>query len=90
MDDKAKVQSEASPLTGGSKKNCSKTSCEVKKARKKGKNSTKKPQGMGGIFSRLVGYNGQKKHLGNFKGCSKLLFIILFMYLKISTINNYS
>ncbi|XP_015765140.1 PREDICTED: uncharacterized protein LOC107344043 [Acropora digitifera] len=67
LDDKAKVQSETSPLTGGSKKNSSKTSCEVKKARRKRKKSTKKKQGMGGIFSRLVGYNGQKKHLGNFK-----------------------
>lgn len=63
LDDKAKVQSETSPLTGGSKENSSKTSCEVKKARRKRKKSTKKKQGMGGIFSRLVGYNGHKKHL---------------------------
>ncbi|KAK2556379.1 Cell division control protein 42-like protein [Acropora cervicornis] len=63
LDDKAKVQSETSPLTGGSKENSSKTSCEVKKARRKRKKSTKKKQRMGGIFSRLVGYNGQKKHL---------------------------
>lgn len=63
LDDKAKVQSETSPLTGGSKENSSKTSCEVKKARRKRKKSTKKKQGKGGIFSRLVGYNGQKKHL---------------------------
>lgn len=79
LDDKAKVQSETSPLTGGSKKNSSKTSCEVKKARRKRKKSTKKKQGMGGIFSRLVGYNGQKKHLGNFKGCRKMFFFLLFM-----------
>ena len=72
LDDKAKVQSETSPLTGGSKKNSSKTSCEVKKACRKRKKSTKKKQGMGGIFSRLVGYNGQKKHLGNFTGCCKM------------------
>ena len=92
LDDKAKVQSETSPLTGESRKNSSKTSCEVKKTRRKRKKSTKKNQGKGGIFSRLVGYNGQKKHLGNFKGCRKMFFFLLFMqilYIKVSS-NNYS
>ena len=85
LDDKAKVQNETSPLTGGSKKNSSKTSCEVKKARRKRKKSTKKNQGKGGIFSRLVGYNGQKKHLGNFKGWRKMFFSsYLCKYLKVS------
>lgn len=90
LDDKAKVQSETSPLTGGSKENSSKTSSQVKKARRKRKKSTKKKQGKGGIFSRLVGYNGQKKQLGNFKDCCKMFFPLIYAniskYLPIITV----
>ena len=56
-----------SPKHKADKRNTKKL-CTAKKTTKKRRNSMKKSPGMTGIFSRLVGTHGCKKHQGNSTG----------------------
>lgn len=51
-------------------KRTTKELCKAKKTSKKRRNSIKKSSGMTGVFSRLVGMHGYKKHQGNHSICS--------------------
>ena len=53
-----------SPKGHANKRNPKKL-CKARKTTKKRRNSLKKSSGMTGIFSRLVGTHGYKKHQGN-------------------------
>ena len=57
-------QNDNSPKDQANKRNMKKF-CKAKKTTKKRRNSVKKSPGMTGIFSRLVGTHGCKKHQGN-------------------------
>lgn len=58
-----------SPKDQANKRNTKKL-CKAKKTAKKRRNSIKKSPGMTGVFSRLVGMHGYKKHQGNNSICS--------------------